>query len=169
MICTTFDGYMTNLCHNELMISWKITLTSGKVVFGDYDRPGHDNAWHRLKKHCEENDVVPKKVELYMFGAEHKVFFEDENGLDGIAVMRGIAKEQTMDGSHSQSYQTLTVLYLRDSCDYIDVAKYTWPNNEFEQKESIRLLSCQNLENMIFKNESEKFKNSKVQKHLHRG
>jgi len=166
MICTTFDGYMTNLCHNELMISWKITLTDGTVVYGDYDRPGYENSWIRLKEHCETNELLPTKVELYMFGAEHKVFFEDPNGLDGIAVMRGIAKEQSMDGSHAQSYQTLTVLHLRDSCDCIDVAKYTWPENEFEQKESVRLLSCKNLRNMIFKNESEKRKHPEVQKHI---
>jgi hypothetical protein len=80
--------------------------------------------------------------------------------------MRGIAKNQMMDGSHSQSFQTLTVSLLHESCDYIDVAKYTWPNNEFEQKSSRRGLSQVNLENMIFKNGSEKLKNPKVQKYL---
>jgi hypothetical protein len=101
-----------------------------------------------------------------MFGAQHQVFFEDPNGLDGISVLRGIAKEQTMDGSHSQSFQILTVSLLRDTCDYIDVAKYTWPNNDFEQKESVRGLSTVNLQNMIFKNESEKFNHSAIQKHF---
>ena len=62
MICTNFDGYMTQLCHHELMISWKITLTDNTIVYGDYDRPGHDNAWQRLKIHCEENDVLPKRL-----------------------------------------------------------------------------------------------------------
>ena len=166
MICTNFDGYMTQLWHHNLMISWKITLTDGTVVFGDYERPGHQNPWQRLRDHCEKNDILPKKVELYMFGAQHEVFFENEDGLDGIAVMRGMAKEQTMDGSHSQSYQTLTVLFLHDSCDYIDVAKYTWPINELEQKVSTRKLTTENLENMIFKNGSEKLKNAKVQEHL---
>tara|TARA_R100001443_G_scaffold4277_2_gene12612 strand:+ start:17400 stop:17906 length:507 start_codon:yes stop_codon:yes gene_type:complete len=166
MICTNFDGYMKELCHRDLMISWKITLTDNTIVYGDYDRPDHENAWFRLKEHCEQNDVVPKKVELYMFGAEHKVFFEDADGLDGICVLRGLAKEQTMDGGHSQSYQTLTVLHLNKSCEEINVAKYTWPDNEFEQKSSVRGLSYQNLKNMIFKNESKKLKHPKVQEHL---
>ena len=166
MICTNFDGYMSQLCHHDLMISWKITLTDGAVVYGDYDRPQHENAWKRLKDHCEENELLPTKVELYMFGAQHEVFFEDPAGLDGICVLRGVGKEQTMDGSHSQSYQTLTVLYLRDSCDYIDVAKYTWPHNELEAKHAVRGLSVKNLENMIFKNGSEKLKNAKVQEYL---
>ena len=166
MICTIFDGYMADLCHNQLMISWQITLTDGTIVYGDYDRPDFENSWTRLKNYCKLNDVVPSKVELYMFGAEHKVFFENPDGLDGIAVMRGIAKEQSMDGSHAQSFQTLTVMLLDEECDHIDVAKYTWPENKFEEKESRRLLTYKNLENMIFKNGSEKFKNPKVQKHI---
>ena len=166
MICTNFDGHMERLCHQELMISWQITLTDGTKVYGDYERPNYPNPIERLKEHCRKNDVVPVKVELYMFGAQHKIFFEDSTGLDGISIMRGIAKNQMMDGSHSQSFQTLTVSLLHESCDYIDVAKYTWPNNEFEQKSSRRGLSQVNLENMIFKNGSEKLKNPKVQKYL---
>ena len=165
-LCTNFDEHMKRLCHDSLMISWQITLTDGTLVFGDYERPETDNPWSRLKKYCQEYNVLPAKVELYMFGAQHKVFYEDKDGLDGLAIFRGIAKEQTMDGSHSQSFQTLTVCLLDDSCDHIDVSKYTWPNNEFEQAESTRKLSTVNLENMIFKNGSEKFTNTKVQKHF---
>ena len=101
-----------------------------------------------------------------MFGTQSRVFFEDPKGLDGISILRGIGKEQTMDGSHSQSFQTLTVSLLRDSCDYIDVGKYTWPINSFEQRESVRGLSTSNLQNMIFKNGSEKFRNPNVQEYL---
>ena len=165
-ICTNFDGHMKKLCHEELMISWQITLTDGTLVYGDYERPELENPWKRLKFHCERYDVLPSKVELYMFGAQHKVFFEDPKGLDGIAVFRGIAKEQSMDGQHSQSFQTLSVLLLDDSCEQINVAKYTWPNNQFEQQESVRGLSTYNLENMIFKNDSPKFKSEKVQEYL---
>jgi hypothetical protein len=165
-ICTNFDGHMKTLCHKELMISWQITLTDGTLVYGDYERPEFENPWKRLKAHCERYDVLPSKVELYMFGAQHKVFFEDPEGLDGIAVFRGLAKEQSMSGEHSQSFQTLSVLLLGDSCDHIDVAKYTWPNNQFEQQESRRGLSTYNLENMIFKNDSRKLKSEKVQKYF---
>jgi hypothetical protein len=166
MICTAFDGHMNRLCHEELMISWQITLTNGTLVYGDYERHGLDNPWNRLAAHCSRCSVLPAKVELYMFGAEHRVFFEDPDGLDGISVLRGVAKEQTMDGSHSQSFQTLTVSLLRDSCDYIDVAKYTWPDNTFEQKQSVRGLSTNNLQNMIFKNDSIKLHHPAIQKYL---
>lgn len=98
-----------------------------------------------------------------MFGAPTKVFFEDENGLDGLLVMRGMAKDQAMDGSHNQSFQTLTVSLLRDDCSLIDVAKYTWPFNEFEKDKDVRILTQENLKNMIFKNGSEKLKHENVQ------
>jgi len=154
---------MRKLIRSDLMISWKITLSDETLVYGDYDRPGLDNPWNRLKDHCAENDAIPTKVELHMFGAPAKVFFEDENGLDGLLVMRGMAKDQAMDGSHSQSFQTMTVSLLRDDCSFIDVSKYTWPINDFECGRSVRELTSENLKNMIFKNGSEKLKHPKVQ------
>ena len=67
--------------------------------------------------------MIPTKVELHMFGAPSKVFFENEDGLDGLLIMRGLAKDQSMDGSHSQSFQTLTVSYLKDDLSCVDVRK----------------------------------------------
>jgi hypothetical protein len=166
MICTQIDNYIEQLCYHELMISWQITLTDGTRVYGDYDRPGFDNPWVRLREHCLSNDVYPAKVELHMFGAVPETFFEDENGLDGIFVVRGVAKDQAMDGSHSQSFQTLTVGLLRDDCSCIDVSKYTWPINNFEQKSTTRVLTKENLSYMIFKNGSKKLQHEEVQKLL---
>ena len=166
MICTKEDSYIYNLCHVELMISWEVVLTDGTSVFGDYDRPGMSNPWTRLTEHCHANDVYPAKIKLYMFGAEPKVFFEDPNGLDGIVIMRGVGKDQAMEGGHSRSFQTLTVMHLRDDCSVVDVSKYTWPHNDFEQKESERILTTENLQNMIFKNDSEKRQRIKVKRLL---
>ena len=90
MICKQRDGYMRSLIVDQLMISWITTLSDGTRVYGDYDRPGMKNPWTRLINHCKENNVFPTKVELHMFGAPTKVFFDDPNGLDGLAVMRGI-------------------------------------------------------------------------------
>ena len=101
-----------------------------------------------------------------MFGAPAKVFFEDPKGLDGLAVMRGIAKDQAMDGSHSTSFQTLTVCLLKDDCSAVDVAKYTWPYNQFEKAKSERSVTEDNVKYMIFKNDSEKTKHPEVQKYI---
>jgi len=163
MICTTIDSYIQKLCYTDLMISWQITLNDGTKVYGDYDRPGFDNPWNRLKEHCRDNDVYPTKVELHMFGAPCEVFFEDENGLDGVFVMRGVGKDQSMDGSHSQSYQTITVGLLKDDCSGVDIGKYTWPISNFEKRHSTRELTQENVGYMLFKNDSEKRKHPKVQ------
>ena len=166
MICKSIDGYMEKLCYHDLMISWQITLNDGTKAYGDYDREGFDNPWIRLKRYCAENDVYPVKVELHMFGAPHEIFFEDEEGLDGVFVMRGMAKDQAMDGSHSQSFQTITVGLLRDDCSCIDVAKYTWPISQFEKRHSTRVLTEENVANMLFKNVSKKREHPEIQKLL---
>lgn len=166
MICTSIDSYVEDLCYNKLYISWIVTLQDGLKVYGDYDRPGFENPFLRLKSHCIENNVWPTKVELHMFGAPHEVFFEDPNGLDGMFIMRGMGKDQAMDGSHSQSYQTLTVGLLRDDCSCIDVGKYTWPISQLEKRHSTRVLTKENLKSMIFKNDSEKRQHEEVQKLL---
>lgn len=167
MLCTYRDGYLKKLIQTDLMISWKIELTNNITVYGDYDRPDYDNPWSRLQKYCEQNNTVPKKVELHMFGTPKKIFFENENGLDGVFVMRGIAKDQAMDGSHSASFQTLTVGLLREDCSCIDTIKYTWPHNQFEQENHTRSLTQENINYMIFKNEGKK-QHPEVQKYLNR-
>lgn len=164
-VCTEFDGYMRRLCHSELVISWIVTLTDGTKVYGDYDRPDYEKCWFRLARYCEENNVVPTKVELYMFGAPHVVFFEDPNGLDGISICRGVSRDQSVNGDF-KDFQFLTVSLLRDECDYIDVRKFVWPHNEFEEAESSRLITKKNIEHMIFKNDSEKRQHPEVQKFI---
>ena len=166
MICTQRDGYMRSLTTDRLMISWIVMLSDGTKVWGDYDRPDMDNPWTRLKNHCKKENVIPTKIELHMFGAPKKVFFENPEGLDGLAVMRGIAKDQAMDGSHSTSFQTLTVCLLKDDCSAIDVAKYTWPYNDFEKAKSVRSITEDNVKYMIFKNDSKKAEHPEVQKYI---
>ena len=70
MICTQRDSYFKKLISNDLMISWMATLVDGTTVYGDYDRPGMENPWIRLKNYCEESNATIKKIELHMFGAE---------------------------------------------------------------------------------------------------
>ena len=165
-VCTDFDKYMKKLCHREMMISWEVETQDGLTVYGDYEREGYENPWFRLKKHCEENKAYPTKVSLYMMGCPPHVFFEDPNGLDGLNITRGVAKEQSMTGDHSNSFQFLTVCLLDDDCEYIEARKFVWPHNEFEQAQSKRILTTRNLQHMIFKHDSQKLKNPKVQKYL---
>ena len=101
-----------------------------------------------------------------MLGAQEKVFFADENGLDGVCIMRGAAKDQLMDGSTSTLYQSLTVLLVKDDCSGVKVSKYLWPHNSFEAGESERDLSVENLKDMIFANGSEKLKNEELSKYI---
>jgi len=163
-ICRTFDPYMKDICHRQTIMSWEIILSDGSSIWGDYERPGYMSCWDRVKLFFASNtDVKALEIKLYMFGAPTHTFFLDEDGLDGFSISRGIAKEQFMDGSF-KDYQFLVVSLLRPEADNIDVKKFVWPFNEFEKSQSIRLPTGDNVSEMVFQNESEKFK--KVQKHI---
>lgn len=164
-VCTKFDGYMRDLCFNKINMSWSAIMQNGVTIYGDYERPGYEKCWDRFVKYCRNNNVLPTKIKLYMFGAPELVFFEDESGLDGISICRGAAKEQTMDGSVIRDFQFLSVSLLSPEADYIDVRKFVWPENNFEEFESTRLPTKNNIEYMVFRDGSEKLQ--KVQKHIY--
>ena len=74
MLCTKFDGYMKQLCHDELMISWQITLTDETVVYGDYEREGFENPWIRLKKSIAKKMMSCRPRSSYICLVPHKRF-----------------------------------------------------------------------------------------------
>jgi hypothetical protein len=166
-ICTNFDPFVRSGLTERLMISWTGVLSNGLTVYGDYERPEFAPCWERVQKYCVENSCHFTKVQLHMFGMPEAVFFEDENGLDGLSICRGSAREQSMSG-HSKDFQFLTVSLLDEGCDYIDVRKFVWPENDYEQLESKRLLTRNNIKQMVFKSDSKKINNEKVFKHLDR-
>ena len=65
-----------------------------------------------------------------------------------------------------KDFQFLSVSLMDESCDYIKVRKFVWPLNDYEQLESNRLLTRNNIKQMVFKHGSEKPKNEKVYKYL---
>jgi len=164
-VCQQWDSYMTDTCHRKLMMSWEIHLNNKERIFGDYDRPGYAPCWERVKKFFAENpDIKAHSINVYMFGAPMHAFFDDEIfGLDGFSISRGIAKEQFMDGA-SKDYQFLVVSQMDYSGKKIDVKKFVWPYNEFEQGQATRLPTKENVKEMIFQNGSEKLQ--KVQEYL---
>ncbi len=166
-ICTSLDPFMRKQLVEDLSISWSGTLSNGVSVYGDYERPGHAPCWERVQKYCKDNECCFTKISLRMFGMPEVAFFEDENGLDGLSVCRGAAREQSMVGSF-RDFQFLSVSLLDQECDYVEVRKFVWPLNDYEQLESKRLLTFNNIKQLVFKHESKKLKNEKVYKHFDR-
>ena len=164
-ICTSYDPFIKRQLVERLAISWTGTLSNGVKVYGDYERLGYAPCWERVQKYCEENNCCFTKVSLHMFGMAEVVFFEDGNGLDGLSICRGAAREQSMSGDF-RDFQFLSVSLLDEQCDHIEVRKFVWPLNDYEQLESKRLLTSNNIQQLVFKNGSEKLKNQKVFKHL---
>lgn len=154
-ICTTIDQHMKSLIRS-VEILWRVTLNDGTVVHSDYYRPRFDEApWYRLKNHCLKTSTFVTKVECIMLGIDPLVMFEDQNGLDGLFILRGSSKDITIndDGDPGIAYKHLIVGVLRPEGDIIDVRKFSWPENILEPFEQTRKLTIDNLKLMIFKDE----------------
>jgi hypothetical protein len=163
MICDKIDSLVKEKIKN-LEILWCATLNDGTTVYSDYDRPAMKHPWERLKEHCANNDLYVCKIEVIMFGAERQVVFQDDNGLDGFFIVRGVSRELNVGTDElGPSFKQLAVGLLRDSEDIIDVRKYCWPQNEFEQFEQTRVLTEDNAKLMLFKNDSTKKSRQSVQ------
>lgn len=165
-VCTNFDQYMKKITHKDLIMTWEAKMTDGSTIWGDYERPKFDKCWNRFKKHCEENKVVPVSVKLYMFGQPQEIFFENPTGLDGLSITRGCSKQQSMNGDIVQNFSFLSVSLLNDDCKHIHVKRFIWPYTDLENKEEQRLVTRKNIEQMVFKHDSEKAKHPKVQQYL---
>lgn len=156
MICTLQDSHMKNLVRGLEML-WKVTLDDKTIVYSDYNRPGvEDYPWNRLKQYCKETGRYPVKVEAMIFGAPIVTMAEDSNGLDGLFILRGSAKDYDTESGEGASYKNLIVGVLDDQKDIINVTKFSWPANELDPFIQTRLVTKENAELMLFKNGSEK-------------
>ncbi len=162
-VCTSFDPFVRKQLMSSLTMSWIATMTDGSLVYGDYERQGYEKCWERFKKHCFKTNTTPTSIKLHMLGCPAVEFFSDPDGLDGFSISRGVAREQSMSGDF-KDYQSLTVSLLNKNCKHIDIRKFVWPLNDFEELQGKRKLTKVNIEQLIFKNESEK--REKVQKYL---
>ena len=167
-VCKKPDKYFIDLTEKQIIISWECILSNGESVFGDYDRPDHAKCWDRFRKYCYDNKLNVTKVKLYMFGQPQHVFWEDKDGLDGFSIIRGVARDQSM--GNARDFQFLSVSKLSEECDYISVKKFIWHlGNEIEPLQETRKLTLANVEQLIFRHDSEKIKRPEIQVHLNRG
>ena len=164
MICTSQDHYIKARI-KSLDILWCATLNDGTLVYSDYERPDNPRSpWLRLKEHCQDNNVFITKIEVIMFGAQRTVMLEDENGLDGVFIVRGASRDLNLfTDEPGPSYKQLVVGLLRENEDVIDVKKFCWPENELEKLNQTRVLTPENAKLMLFKNGSTKKQKETVQ------
>jgi len=161
-VCVEKDEYIRELIRSTKM-TWKITLTDGTIVWGDPDRynvngeePEDKKPWNRLREYCNEKNLSVTKVQVICMGAPEDVLFEDPDGADGIFVKRGFSRSQDMETGHSQAFQNLLVGVLNEEGNEIDVVKYSWPHNQFEDFEQKRIPTEENVSEMLFKVGSKK-------------
>lgn len=164
MICSYQDSYIKQQIKNLEML-WCATLNNGLTVYADYDRPDNpESPWIRLQKYCQENNLFITKIEVIMFGAPRTLMFEDNDGLDGVFIVRGASRDLNIfTDEPGPSYKQIVVGLLRQDEDIIDVKKFCWPENELEKFNQTRVLTPDNAKLMLFKNDSQKKQRQTVQ------
>lgn len=142
----------------SLEMLWIVTLNNDTKVYSDYYNPDYpEPPWLRLKRFCRHNpDFYPVKIESFMYGAPTITMAENPNGLDGVFVLRGAAKEYDTQDGPGASYRHLIVGVLNDYKDHVDITKFVWPENVLEPFNQTRLVTKENAELMLFKNGSKK-------------
>jgi len=148
----------------DVSILWKCTLSDGTKVWSDYERPGvEESPWIRLKDHCKKNHLSITKVQVIVMGAPEEVLFENSDGLDGVFIVRGTSRDINMQTGDGPTYQHLTIGLLMDDLETVDIRKFSWPECEFEPFIQRRGLTPENVQWMIWKNDSEKKPSEQVQ------
>lgn len=152
-LTTSYDIYIKNLLL-EMEIVWVITLNDGTQVYSDYNKPDLENPWIRLVRHLQNTGLYPIKIEAMSFGRPNQVIFENNEGLNGIFIKRGVIKEvdvQTF--TDVIQAKKMSFGYYNPSKNLIDVRIVSWPHVESAPTFEERLLTQENLEYMYFFNE----------------
>jgi hypothetical protein len=150
MICTKINDYIIGLL-NQQSILWKCVLDSGVEVWSDFDLPDKKDPWTRLKHYCQNNNAKIIEVRVVVPGNPENVVYADENGLDGIYMVRGIAKD--LQDPENTSFSFMTFGKLGDD-GKIYVKRFYWPACEFGQYEEVREMTPENEELLYRKRKS---------------
>lgn len=149
MICKAYNAHIRKLIDQQNIL-WKCILSDGTEVWSDFNSPEYEkDPWTRLKIYCANNNLNINKVIVLAIGAREETVFEDENGLDGIFIVRGMSRDLMVDSSIE--YKFVSFGLLNKDTDTILVKKYFWPECAFEKNIEERLLTLDNEKLMFFK------------------
>lgn len=140
MICTGYNEHITSLLMNQ-QILWKLILKDGTEIWSDFDLPDLKDPWTRAKNYCNNNnkDIIEVKV-IVPGNPEHTVFY-NENGLDKIFIVRGMAKDINESGETIYSFMSFGKV---EEDELIHVKRFYWPECSFGQSEEIREMTLEN-------------------------
>lgn len=147
MVCKQYNGEIRKLIQQKNIL-WKCYLSNGEEIWSDYNLDNKD-PWIRTKNYCKNNGIDIIKVTVLVIGAPEQVVYEDKDGLDGIFIVRGIAKDIL--GADETIYKYMAFGLLNDDNESISVVKYYWPECTFDSHKEQRSLTPENKQLLYFK------------------
>lgn len=147
MVCKQYNADIRKLIHQKYIL-WKCYLSNGEEIWSDYNTEAKD-PWIRTKNYCRNNGIDIVKVTVLVIGAPEQTVYEDSNGLDGIFIIRGMAKD--IMGTDETVYKYIAFGLLNKDKQIIDVKKYYWPECSFDSFTEERSITPENKELLYFK------------------
>lgn len=146
MICTGYNAHITSLLMKQ-QILWKLILNDGTEVWSDFDLPETKDPWTRARHYCNNNSKDIIEVKVVIPGNPEQTVFRDENGLDKIFLIRGMAKDINDTGETIYSFMSFGKV---EDDGLIHVKKFYWPECSFGASEEIREVTPEN-EKLLYK------------------
>jgi hypothetical protein len=110
MICKAYNAHIRKLIDQQNIL-WKCFLSDGTEVWSDFNSSEHEkDPWTRLKIYCINNNLNINKVIVLAIGAREETVFEDQNGLDGIFIVRGMSRDLMVDSSIEYKFVSFGLL-----------------------------------------------------------
>lgn len=168
MICTKQDSYILE-CTRRADILWECVLDDGTTAWSDYGRPGEiSNPWKRLQDYCSINDRHIVAINVKIVGYPMQTVFEDEDGLDGVFIVRGYSKDMNANSGEGVAFKHMTFGILKDDLEHVFVKKFSFPECKFEKEAADRLVTLENASYMVWKNGESKKDLPEIQEFLNR-
>jgi len=149
MICRQYNPNIRSLIVDNKLVLWKCVLSNGEEAWSDYYTEGKD-PWIRLKHYCNNNNINIVEVKVIAYGIREQTVYKDEQGLDGIFIIRGISKDLSA-SSEKIIYNYLAFGKLNKETNLIETQKFYWPECTFDQVYEEREITPDNKEFMYFK------------------
>ena len=148
MLCKSYNPQIRSLIVDHKLVIWKCILSNGDEVWSDYYTEEKD-PWIRLKEHCSNNAINITEVKVLAYGIREQTVFQNDDGLDGIFIIRGASKD-LLASSDGITYNYLAFGKLNKETQLIETTKFYWPECAFDEHYEERVLTENNQKMMHF-------------------
>lgn len=140
MLCTGYNAHITHLLMNQQVL-WKCILDDGTEVWSDFDVPNQKDPWTRVRQHCNNNGKDIVEVRVIVPGQPEYTVFKDLNGLDGLLIVRGTAKD--INDVSETTYSFVTFGQIEED-GLIHIKRFYWPECAFGSLSEVREITPEN-------------------------